>query len=233
MDLGPGRTVFPTLPHLRRSASRREGEKYKMPHRPKLFFCESRPANSATQTSANAASLIWCGNSLIVPPGKWRLSASTKMRSASGRAQEPVWRPERSCAWRTLSTLAAAIAKSKNAVFDFAVIDEAQDRSPSHLRFFASLGADRPNALFFAGDLGQLANRPLIHDQAFGEALDHDKLERLGRYEVHLDREAQRPHGGRDDQPDARGHVALLLWRMPARSRRGSTSAQKNGSSSI
>jgi len=32
----------------------------------------------------------------------------------------------------------------------------------------------------------ELANRPLICEQAFGEALDPDKLERLGRYEVHL-----------------------------------------------
>jgi hypothetical protein len=37
-----------------------------------------------------------------------------------------------------------------------------------------------------------LANRPLIRDQAFGEALDPDKLERLGRYEVHLDRKLER-----------------------------------------
>ncbi len=35
----------------------------------------------------------------------------------------------------------------------------------------------------------ELANRPLIREQAFGEALDADKLERLGRYEVHLDLE--------------------------------------------
>jgi hypothetical protein len=34
----------------------------------------------------------------------------------------------------------------------------------------------------------ELANRHLIREQAFGEALDPDKLERLGRYEVHLDR---------------------------------------------
>ena len=34
-------------------------------------------------------------------------------------------------------------------------VDEAQDISVAHLRFFAALGADRPNALFFAGDLGQ------------------------------------------------------------------------------
>jgi hypothetical protein len=38
----------------------------------------------------------------------------------------------------------------------------------------------------------ELANRPLIQDQAYGEALDPDKLERLGRYEVHLDRKLER-----------------------------------------
>ena len=53
------------------------------------------------------------------------------------------------------SSLAAAISKSKTVVFDFAVVDEAQDISVSHLRFLAALGRGRPNALFFAGDLGQ------------------------------------------------------------------------------
>ena len=38
----------------------------------------------------------------------------------------------------------------------------------------------------------ELENRPLIREQAFGEALDPDKLERLGRYEVHLDRKLER-----------------------------------------
>ncbi|MBM3586683.1 MAG: hypothetical protein FJX33_02485 [Alphaproteobacteria bacterium] len=38
----------------------------------------------------------------------------------------------------------------------------------------------------------ELANRPLIRDQAFGEALDPNKLERLARYEVHLDRKLER-----------------------------------------
>ena len=47
------------------------------------------------------------------------------------------------------------IAKGKNPPFDFVVVDEAQDLSISHLRFLAALGADRPDALFFAGDLGQ------------------------------------------------------------------------------
>lgn len=53
------------------------------------------------------------------------------------------------------SRLAAVVAKSKNPPFDFAVVDEAQDISVAHLRFIAALGADRPNSLFFAGDLGQ------------------------------------------------------------------------------
>jgi superfamily I DNA/RNA helicase len=53
------------------------------------------------------------------------------------------------------SSLAAAISNNKKIVFDFAVVDEAQDISPAHLRFFAALGGSRPNALFFAGDLGQ------------------------------------------------------------------------------
>jgi superfamily I DNA/RNA helicase len=53
------------------------------------------------------------------------------------------------------SSLAAVISKSKKVVFDFAVVDEAQDVTIAHLRFFAALGGGRPNALFFAGDLGQ------------------------------------------------------------------------------
>lgn len=51
--------------------------------------------------------------------------------------------------------LASALAGSRNRPFDFAVVDEAQDISISQLRFFAALGGDRTNALFFAGDLGQ------------------------------------------------------------------------------
>lgn len=39
--------------------------------------------------------------------------------------------------------------------YDFAVVDEAQDIGVPQLRFLAALGADAPQALFFAGDLGQ------------------------------------------------------------------------------
>jgi mRNA-degrading endonuclease RelE of RelBE toxin-antitoxin system len=51
--------------------------------------------------------------------------------------------------------LAVAISKNKHTIFDYAVVDESQDISVSHVRFFAALGGGRPNALFFAGDLGQ------------------------------------------------------------------------------
>ena len=38
----------------------------------------------------------------------------------------------------------------------------------------------------------ELKNRPLIRAQAFGEAIDPDRLEKLSRYEVHLDRKLER-----------------------------------------
>ena len=53
------------------------------------------------------------------------------------------------------TTLAAALAAGKPTPFEFAVVDEAQDMGIAHLRFLAALGANRPDALFFAGDLGQ------------------------------------------------------------------------------
>jgi mRNA-degrading endonuclease RelE of RelBE toxin-antitoxin system len=51
--------------------------------------------------------------------------------------------------------LTSAVGKAKNTPYEFAVVDEAQDISVSQLRFLAALGGNRPNALFFAGDLGQ------------------------------------------------------------------------------
>ena len=38
------------------------------------------------------------------------------------------------------TSLSEAITKNKRIVFDFAVVDEAQDISAAHLRFFAALG---------------------------------------------------------------------------------------------
>jgi superfamily I DNA/RNA helicase len=53
------------------------------------------------------------------------------------------------------SRLAEKIGERNHSPFDFAIIDEAQDVSVAQLRFLAALGGDRPNGLFFAGDLGQ------------------------------------------------------------------------------
>ena len=53
------------------------------------------------------------------------------------------------------TTLAGVFASGKRPSFDFAVVDEAQDIGVPQLRLLATLGAHHPNALFFAGDLGQ------------------------------------------------------------------------------
>ena len=43
------------------------------------------------------------------------------------------------------------------------MVDEAQDISVAHIRFFAALGNGRANALFFAGDLGQrIFQQPIL-----------------------------------------------------------------------
>jgi mRNA-degrading endonuclease RelE of RelBE toxin-antitoxin system len=57
-----------------------------------------------------------------------------------------------SCLFRELTDI---ISKKNRPIFDFAVIDESQDISIAHIRFFAALGGGRPEALFFAGDIGQ------------------------------------------------------------------------------
>ena len=53
------------------------------------------------------------------------------------------------------SRLAAQLVAGARPPYDFVVVDEAQDVSVAQLRFVAALGGSRPDALFFAGDLGQ------------------------------------------------------------------------------
>jgi hypothetical protein len=53
------------------------------------------------------------------------------------------------------SHLAEKLQTRRNPPFEFVVVDEAQDIGVAQLRFLAALGGSRPNALFFAGDLGQ------------------------------------------------------------------------------
>lgn len=54
------------------------------------------------------------------------------------------------------------------APFDFVIIDEAQDLTVPQLRFLAALGKDKPNSLFFAGDLGQRIFQPPFSWLALG-----------------------------------------------------------------
>jgi superfamily I DNA/RNA helicase len=51
--------------------------------------------------------------------------------------------------------VASSMASGGKRPYDFVVVDEAQDVSVAQLRLLAALGADRPDSLFFAGDLGQ------------------------------------------------------------------------------
>jgi UvrD-like helicase C-terminal domain/Type III restriction enzyme, res subunit/UvrD/REP helicase N-terminal domain len=75
--------------------------------------------------------------------------------SIFGRVREGLREKKLSTYAGLFTALASAVAKTKHPPFDFAVVDEAQDLSVSQLRFLAALGGERPNALFFAGDLGQ------------------------------------------------------------------------------
>ena len=47
------------------------------------------------------------------------------------------------------------LGSSETPLYDFLVVDEAQDVNVPQLRFLAALAGNRPDALFFAGDLGQ------------------------------------------------------------------------------
>ena len=56
---------------------------------------------------------------------------------------------------RLFGHLERQLDKMARPPFEFCVVDEAQDIGVAELRFLAALGARRPDALFFAGDLGQ------------------------------------------------------------------------------
>jgi len=51
--------------------------------------------------------------------------------------------------------LAQLLSESEKPPYDFVVVDEAQDINVPQLRFLAALAGQKPNGLFFAGDLGQ------------------------------------------------------------------------------
>lgn len=92
-----------------------------------------------------------------------RLGRKTRLKEPQ-RAQlwdifARVWAALEERRWTTPAAMYAALAgrltEARHVPYDFAVIDECQDLGPSQLGFLAALGGGRPNALFFAGDLGQ------------------------------------------------------------------------------
>ncbi len=92
-----------------------------------------------------------------------RLGRKTRLSEAQRRLLWSIFEEVRATLGRQhLSTtagmytaVAAAVKANRNPPFDFAIVDEAQDLSVPQLRLLAAIGGDRPNALFFAGDLGQ------------------------------------------------------------------------------
>ena len=92
-----------------------------------------------------------------------RLGRKTRLQEAQRAVLWSIFeRVRSSLATRSLVTysdvfsrVASKLRESNHSPFEFAVIDEAQDISVGQLRFLATLGAGRPNSLFFAGDLGQ------------------------------------------------------------------------------
>jgi len=76
----------------------------------------------------------------------WMIFSAVKEKlSEYGKLTEPMM----------AARVSAALSESARLPYDFAVIDEAQDISVAQLRLLAVLGGNRPNSLFFAGDLGQ------------------------------------------------------------------------------
>jgi superfamily I DNA/RNA helicase len=92
-----------------------------------------------------------------------RLGRKTRI---GGRQREALWdifeRARAAMAERKLVTwadifgrLTEHLASGKARPFDYAVVDEAQDLGVAEARFLATLTGERPDGLFFAGDLGQ------------------------------------------------------------------------------
>jgi mRNA-degrading endonuclease RelE of RelBE toxin-antitoxin system len=84
---------------------------------------------------------------------------SEKQRSLLWSVFEPTRQAIQAAGKTTMAAMFTAVAArlTENGVhpYEFVVVDEAQDISVAQLKFFAALGEDRSNALFFAGDLGQ------------------------------------------------------------------------------
>ncbi|MET4162813.1 hypothetical protein ABIE61_002674 [Marinobacterium sp. MBR-111] len=64
--------------------------------------------------------------------------------------------------------LAETLTQQRRIIFDHVLIDEAQDLTIPQLKLIAALGQNRPDSLFFAGDLGQRIFQPGFSWKALG-----------------------------------------------------------------
>jgi mRNA-degrading endonuclease RelE of RelBE toxin-antitoxin system len=92
-----------------------------------------------------------------------RLGRKTRLQEAQRKVLWSIYEKVRDALRRAGSithsqmfhTLAEALAKKRAVPYDYCIVDEAQDVGVDQMRFLAALGGDRPEALFFTGDLGQ------------------------------------------------------------------------------
>lgn len=130
--------------------------------------------------------------------------------------------------------LADAQTKRPTPAFDAAVVDEAQDIGIAQLRFLAALGNGRPNALFFAGDLGQRIFQQPFSWKALGvDVRGRSKMLRVNYRTSHQIREqADRLLGPEvvdaDGNRDDRRHTVSVFNGPPPEVRTYSTSAEES-----
>ncbi len=105
----------------------------------------------------------------------WQLSTWEEYRDVARLGRKTrIGEKQRSVLWSIFGRVQSALAEQRLAtmpgifaratahlrehpakLFDFAVLDESQDIGVPQLRFLAALAGDKPDGLFFAGDLGQ------------------------------------------------------------------------------
>jgi AAA domain len=128
-----------------------------------------------------------------------RLGRKTRI---GGKQREALWsmfeRVRAGLAQRNLATrpdvfgrVTDHLARDGKRVFDFAVVDEAQDIGIAELRFLAAIGASRTDGLFLTGDLGQR-----IFQQPFSWKITRRRYPRPFTHFAH-----QLPHVTPDPQP--------------------------------
>jgi mRNA-degrading endonuclease RelE of RelBE toxin-antitoxin system len=144
------------------------------------------PAPTAASRSRMGTAFLWSEWAEVVDPWQvrsWEAYRDVKRLGRKTRLSEA----QRAAAWEVFAkvqeilrsngqvtlaevftTLAAHYSSGAKAPFEHVVVDEAQDIAVPQLRLLAAMGAQRPNGLFFAGDLGQRIFQPPFSWKALG-----------------------------------------------------------------